>query len=44
METKTDILLGDSKKILKDLDTNSIDLIIKSPPYIGRILISHNNW
>lgn len=33
MEIKTDIRLGDSKEVLKELQDNSIDLIIKSPPY-----------
>ncbi|MFO7889525.1 MAG: site-specific DNA-methyltransferase [bacterium] len=33
MEIKTDIKLGDSTKILKELHSNSIDLIITSPPY-----------
>lgn len=33
MEIRTDLYLGDSKKILKKLPDNSIDLIITSPPY-----------
>lgn len=33
MEIKTDIKLGDSKKVLKEILPNSIDLIITSPPY-----------
>lgn len=33
MEIKTDIFLGDSKKMLKKLPSNSVDLIITSPPY-----------
>jgi site-specific DNA-methyltransferase (adenine-specific)/site-specific DNA-methyltransferase (cytosine-N4-specific) len=33
MEIRTDLYLGDSKKILKNLPDNSIDLIITSPPY-----------
>lgn len=33
MEIKTDIRLGDSKNVLKELSDNSIDLIITSPPY-----------
>jgi len=33
MEIKTDLFLGDSKKILKKLKNNSVDLIITSPPY-----------
>lgn len=30
---KTDILLGDCLDLLKKMDTNSIDLIVTSPPY-----------
>ena len=33
MEINTDIRLGDSKKILKTLPDNSVDLIFTSPPY-----------
>lgn len=33
MEIKTDIRLGDSKKILKILPDNSVDFIFTSPPY-----------
>lgn len=33
MKIKTDIKLGDSKKILKKLPDNSVDLIFTSPPY-----------
>jgi site-specific DNA-methyltransferase (adenine-specific)/site-specific DNA-methyltransferase (cytosine-N4-specific) len=33
MELTTDIFLGDSKKILKQLPPNSVDLIVTSPPY-----------
>lgn len=33
MEIKTDLFLGDSKKILKKLPDNSVDLIVTSPPY-----------
>ena len=33
MEIRTDIQLGDSKKILKKLPDNSVDLIFTSPPY-----------
>lgn len=33
MEVKTDILLGDSKHVLKKLPDNSVDLIFTSPPY-----------
>ena len=29
----TKIILGDCKEILKDLDENSIDLVVTSPPY-----------
>jgi len=32
----TDIFLGDSKEVLKTLDSNSIDLIVTSPPYADR--------
>ncbi len=33
MEVKTDLFLGDSKKELKKIADNSVDLIITSPPY-----------
>lgn len=33
METKTDLRLGDCRKILKQLEDNSVDLIFTSPPY-----------
>ena len=33
MEIKTDIKLGDSKKVLKKLPDNSVDFIFTSPPY-----------
>ncbi len=33
MKIRTDIFLGDSKEILKNLPDNSIDLIVTSPPY-----------
>lgn len=33
MEISTGLFLGDSKKILKKLPDNSVDLIITSPPY-----------
>src|SRR5687768_1180178 len=33
MELTTDLYLGDSKNILKQLPDNSIDLIVTSPPY-----------
>lgn len=33
MEIRTDLYLGDSKKELKKLPDNSVDLIVTSPPY-----------
>lgn len=33
MELKTDLFLGDSRKELKKLAANSVDLIVTSPPY-----------
>lgn len=33
MEIKTDLFLGDSRKMLKKLSDNSVDLIVTSPPY-----------
>ena len=33
MEITTDLYLGDSKKELKKLPANSVDLIVTSPPY-----------
>lgn len=33
MEIRTDIILGDSQNILKNLPDNSVDLIFTSPPY-----------
>lgn len=33
MEIRTNLLLGDSKLMLKNLPDNSIDLIVTSPPY-----------
>ena len=33
MEIRTDLYLGDSKKELKKLPNNSVDLIVTSPPY-----------
>lgn len=33
MEITTDLYLGDSKKELKKLPDNSLDLIVTSPPY-----------
>lgn len=35
-DIQTKILLGDCKNVLKTLDTNSIDLIVTSPPYADR--------
>ena len=29
----TKIILGDCREVLKDIDENSIDLIVTSPPY-----------
>lgn len=28
-----ELLLGDSKETLKDIPTNSVDLIVSDPPY-----------
>ena len=36
MKIRTDIQLGDSKKILKKLPDNSVDLIFTSPPYANQ--------
>ena len=36
MHQKIKIFLGDSKNILKTLNSNSIDLIFTSPPYADR--------
>jgi site-specific DNA-methyltransferase (adenine-specific) len=33
MEIRSDLFLGDSKKILKKIADNSVDLIVTSPPY-----------
>lgn len=33
MEIRSNIFLGDSKEVLKDLADNSVDLIVTSPPY-----------
>lgn len=33
MELRTDLFLGDSRKVLKKLPDNSVDLIVTSPPY-----------
>ncbi len=35
-DVKTEILLGDSKEVLKAMADNSIDLIVTSPPYADR--------
>ena len=35
-DIKTEILLGDSKKVLKKIESNSVDLIVTSPPYADR--------
>jgi len=35
-EIQTEIFFGDSKEVLKELDDNSIDLIVTSPPYADR--------
>ncbi|ANI89557.1 DNA methylase [Arachidicoccus ginsenosidimutans] len=49
MEIRTDLFLGDSKKILKQLPDNSVDLIVTSPPYADQRKatyggISHNKY
>ncbi len=36
IEIQSKILLGDSKEVLKQVDDNSIDLIVTSPPYADR--------
>ncbi|HQG53736.1 MAG TPA: DNA methyltransferase, partial [Bacteroidales bacterium] len=33
MDIKTELYLGDCRKILKDLSDNSVDFIFTSPPY-----------
>ncbi|MDR1181207.1 MAG: site-specific DNA-methyltransferase, partial [Bacteroidales bacterium] len=33
MNLETNILLGDCKEVLKSIDSNSIDLVVTSPPY-----------
>jgi len=33
MEIKTDLYLGDSRKVLQKLPSDSVDLIVTSPPY-----------
>lgn len=33
MEIKTDLFLGDSAEVLKQLPSESVDLIFTSPPY-----------
>ncbi|MDP2922888.1 MAG: site-specific DNA-methyltransferase [Candidatus Omnitrophota bacterium] len=35
-ELKTDIILGDCREILKNIQDNSVDLILTSPPYADR--------
>jgi len=35
-EIKTEILKGDAREVLKNLEDNSIDLIVTSPPYADR--------
>lgn len=35
-ELKTDVILGDCREILKNIQDNSIDLILTSPPYADR--------
>lgn len=35
-ELTTKIIEGDSKEILKTFESNSIDLIVTSPPYADR--------
>src|SRR5467141_3991899 len=49
MEIKNDIYLGDSKVQLKKLTSNSVDLIVTSPPYADQRMntyggISHNKY
>jgi len=36
MEIKTDIYLGDSKEVLKQIPDNSVNLIFTSPPCVDR--------
>jgi site-specific DNA-methyltransferase (adenine-specific) len=36
MKVKTEIILGDCKEKLKELDSNLVDLIITSPPYANQ--------
>jgi len=36
LDITTNILLGDSREVLKTLEDNSVDLIITSPPYADR--------
>ncbi len=36
MQIQTEIILGDCRKVLKDLTENSVDLIFTSPPYADR--------
>ena len=40
---KTKILFGDSKKVLNMIESNSIDLIVTSPPYNVDIKYNSNN-
>jgi len=35
-EIKSDIVLGDCKEVLKNVEKNSVDLIVTSPPYADR--------
>ena len=39
MEITTDTYLGDSKEQLKLLPSDSVDLIVTSPPYADKILV-----
>ena len=36
LNIQSEIILGDCREALKDLDDNSIDLIFTSPPYADR--------
>ena len=44
----TKIILGDCREVLKNLDENSIDLIVTSPPYAdsrnGHIREGLDDW
>ena len=33
MEVNTDILCGDAADVLQDIEDNSVDLVVTSPPY-----------